>query len=81
MYEFRPFRASLTLTLSQGERELILLSFFPQGLRPGLYSCRAVGAQKQHCKPVNSYALRMFCIRVNSYIHFYSACIIPDKAA
>ena len=49
--------ASLTLTLSQREREIILLSSFSQGLRPGLCSCRAVGAQKQHCKPVNSYLL------------------------
>jgi len=30
MYEFRLFRASLTLTLSQRERESILLSSFPR---------------------------------------------------
>ena len=54
-YEFRSFRASLPLTLSQRERKSILLSFFSsQGLHSGLYSCRAVGAQRQHCKPERS---------------------------
>ncbi len=45
----RPYNNSLALSLSQREREIILLSSFSQGLRPGLYSCRAVGAQMQHC--------------------------------
>ncbi len=55
MYEFHPFRDSLTLALSQREREKILMSSFSQGLRPGLYSSRAVGAPKPRSKPVNSY--------------------------
>ncbi len=51
----RPYNNSLTLTLSQREREIILLSSFSQGLHHGLYSCHAVGAQKQYCNPVNRY--------------------------
>jgi len=58
IYELCRFRASLTLALFQGEREIFLLLSFSQGLRPRRYSCRAVGAQKQHCKPVNSYSER-----------------------
>jgi len=42
----RPYNNSLTLTLSQREREIILLSSFSQGLHHGLYSCHAVGAEK-----------------------------------
>ena len=56
---------------------MILLLFFSQGLRSGLYLSSTVGAQKQRCKPVNSYQfisytgfrvalfIASLCIRVN----------------
>ena len=46
------FKAFSHPNLLHRERDRLLLSSFSQGLRPGLYSCRAGGAQMRNREPV-----------------------------
>jgi len=80
-----PLQNSLTLTLSQRERGKFLLSQQSQGLRPGLGSCRAVGAYNCTVYQLSlvGFALLSPLYILYTFIPFTSprpACILPGKS-